>query len=305
MKINSLAKVKITSGFVKTKVKDQALSESIANFYKADPQQIHSQKSFLPETDVIGKLRSIVTQTKKEIINTKLGAEGQVIKKRLTPMGPDNIGWYYCDVSDTHIITEIVDRGVARLNKVKDLIREQWDGLVANGKAGLGNLDFTFPTCEEFLASAKITVKFQSGSINFDDLAIDQLSKEAAASVRAIQKQDRDERLNATLGVFDNILNSVRDRITSLEESCKKGNRLRPEKFVSLRDELAEFKNAPLISDIDPARATLTNMADTLLSVVESAHSFPDLTHDQRKVAADDLRKNAIEATNLAANIGL
>jgi hypothetical protein len=208
-------------------------------------------------------------------------------------MGPDNIGWYYCDVSDTHIITEIVDRGVARLNKVKDLIREQWDGLVANGKAGLGNLDFTFPTCEEFLASAKIT------------LAIDQLSKEAAASVRAIQKQDRDERLNATLGVFDNILNSVRDRITSLEESCKKGNRLRPEKFVSLRDELAEFKNAPLISDIDPARATLTNMADTLLSVVDSAHSFPDLTHDQRKVAADDLRKNAIEATNLAANIGL
>ena len=46
-------------------------------------------------------------------------------------------------------------------------------------------------------------------------------------------------------------------------------------------------------------------MADTLLSVVDSAHSFPDLTHDQRKVAADDLRKNAIEATNLAANIGL
>ena len=305
MEINSLAKVKITSGFVKTKVKDQALSESIANFYKADPQQIHSQKSFLPETDVIGKLRSIVTQTKKEIIDVKFDDNGKVAKKRLTPMGPDNIGWYYCDAADTHAITEIVDRGVARLNKVKELIRDQWDILVEKGKAGLGELKFTYPTVDEFLASARITVKFQSGSVNFDGLAIEQLSNEAAASVRAIQKQDRDERLNATLGVFDNILNSVRDRIGSLEESCKKGNRLRPEKFVSLRDELAEFKNAPLISDIDPARATLTNMADTLLSVVESAHSFPELTHEQRKVAANDLRKNAIEATNLASNIGL
>jgi hypothetical protein len=307
-KVNSIGKVRIRASYYQTEAKSEYLKQQMAQFVKADKTVIKAGQRFLPaEDNYISKARNIVNETKTGIINILKDENGNVLKKRLTPVGPDSRGWYFCDVADFQTVRDLFEIGKHKLENNRKLLAENWEAYVAEGKNLIGTLTdhFQYPSKEDFLNRCQISLSFRTGVQDFSESVLDQIGSEAAAQVRALQNQQREELEEANVLHFETLLDDLRDRIISLDDSLQKGKRIRSEKFVSLTSDLESIKDESLLPNTNPTKQRIDVAVDSILAKLGPAERLPDLTAEERKAKANELRDTAVNAAKIASSVGL
>ena len=313
--IHSITKVRIKATYPQTKAKHQASEDYISRLWGTDPKAINSQLEFIPsddesgETNDVAGIRNIITAGKKAIIEKKVDdTTKSLVKSALKPVGPDEIGWYYCQSEkDVDVIREICDDTQRKIDAAKSRIEMDWDNLIARGKTALGAAPFVFPSCEDFLEKGTFSVTFKQGAIDFSETALAPLSDELKAQLKADAAAEKKNLIEAHRAGVDSFFESVIHQVGKMDESLIKGKRLKSNGFDSLLEEARDLERDNWIGD-----KTISKISEVFTTLIQSIEKKGDLwnedqktAHKNRKAAATEIRKVTETAITQAKSIGL
>jgi hypothetical protein len=224
----------------------------------------------------------------------KVGVTGEQLSKGLAV---DEInGATYIKAADVEGIQKEFDARRSNLDKLLDQIGNQYDSLIRERLAEIGNLRFEVevPSREEFLADFGFDLEFRSVDSGVSNAVLDQVSGEVAARLRANNAKVQDEFRAAHAQPIRTCISELTETIGQLVD----GKRLRQERLDKVVAAAADMREQNWLGLPD-----LSGLATKLEGLAAKKEDLP--TAADREAHADKAKAVKAEAENVLAGFGI
>lgn len=224
----------------------------------------------------------------------KEGVTGSKLKKGLAV---DEIaGATYVKAADVEDIQKEFDARRSNLDRLLNQIGDQYDSLIRERLAEIGNLAFEVevPTRSEFLADFGFDLEFRSVDSGVSNDVLDQVSDEFAARLRANNAKVQNEFKTAHAQPIRSCISELTETIDQLVD----GKRLRQERLDKVVAAAADMREQNWLGLPD-----LSALATKLEGLAAKKEELPDAA--AREAHADKAKTVKAEAESLLAGFGI
>ena len=259
-----------------------------------DEKEVNAPSVKVVKSDLVKEAFKLINGMTPFLRKGKEGVTGEKLKKGLAV---DEIaGATYIKAADVEAIQKEFDARRSQLDRLLDQIGNQYDSLIRERLAEIGNLAFEVevPTRSEFLADFGFDLEFRSVDSGVSNAVLDQVSGEVAARLRANNAKVQNEFKTAHAQPIRTCIAELTETIDQLVD----GKRLRQERLDKVVAVAADMREQNWLGLPD-----LSSLATKLESLAARKEDLPDASARESHAAKAETVK--AEAESLLAGFGI
>jgi len=259
-----------------------------------DEKEVNAPSVKVVKSDLVKEAFKLINGMTPFLRKGKEGVTGEKLKKGLAV---DEIaGATYIKAADVESIQKEFDARRSQLDRLLDQIGNQYDSLIRERLAEIGNLAFEVevPTRSEFLADFGFDLEFRSVDSGVSNAVLDQVSGEVAARLRANNAKVQNEFKTAHAQPIRTCIAELTETIDQLVD----GKRLRQERLDKVVAVAADMREQNWLGLPD-----LSSLATKLEGLAAKKEALPDAAARESHAAKAEAVK--AEAESLLAGFGI